>query len=270
MAPKGGIVGRRLRATALAVVVNDPSTPGTDFGVAELAGLKNARIFDPATNSWTPSGKMSFARLYPSLVTLPDGKILVASGVSKLLKPVYPDHPFDSGTNVKQLEVYDPASGQWTALPESANRSLPLFPRLHLLPNGHVYYDVAGQSFNPFGQSYDEALGTWRRRSTLRRTAGATSGSPVWASCRPRRTCPGRTTAISPGCRSSTRRRSTGSRKRVVRPWTRASGSAGRRSRRCCRSSPTPPATTRRRRSSRPAAQPARWRRRPARRSERT
>jgi hypothetical protein len=66
---------------------NDPSIPGTDFGVAELAGLKNARIFDPATNRWTQSGKMSFARWYPSLVTLPDGKILVASGVSKLLNP---------------------------------------------------------------------------------------------------------------------------------------------------------------------------------------
>lgn len=82
-----------------------------------------------------------------------------------LRKPVYPDHPFDSGTNVKQLEVYDPATGQWTALPESANRSLPLFPRLHLLPNGHVYYDVAGQSFNPFGQSYDEAF--WNLASTF-------------------------------------------------------------------------------------------------------
>jgi hypothetical protein len=101
---------------------------------------------------------MHYGRWYPSLVTLPDGKILVASGVSKLLKPVYPDRPFDSGTNVKQLELYDPATGRWSVLPESANRSLPLFPRLHLLPNGHVYYDVAGQSFNPFGQAYDEAF----------------------------------------------------------------------------------------------------------------
>lgn len=144
---------------------NDPSIPGTDFGIAELAGLKNARIFDPATNRWTQSGKMNFARWYPSLVTLPDGKVLVASGVSKLLKPLYPNRPFDSGTNVKQLEVYDPATGQWSALPESANRSLPLFPRLHLLPNGHIYYDVAGQSFNPFGQSYDEAF--WNLASTF-------------------------------------------------------------------------------------------------------
>ena len=42
---------------------------------------------------------------------------------------------------------------------------MPLFPRLHLLPNGHVYYDVAGQSFNPFGPSYDEAF--WNLASTF-------------------------------------------------------------------------------------------------------
>jgi len=143
----------------------DPAIPGTDFGVVELEGLRNARIYDPATNQWAQSGSMQYGRWYPSLVTLPDGKILVASGVSKLLKPLYPDRPFDSGTNVKQLELYDPATGQWSVLPESANRSLPLFPRLHLLPNGHVYYDVAGQSFNPFGQAYDEAF--WNLAATF-------------------------------------------------------------------------------------------------------
>ncbi len=143
----------------------DPAIPGTDLGVVELEGLRNARIYDPTTNQWTQSGSMHYGRWYPSLVTLPDGKILVASGVSKLLKPLYPDRPFDSGTNVKQLEMYDPATGEWTVLPESANRSLPLFPRLHLLPNGHVYYDVAGQSFNPFGQAYDEAF--WNLGATF-------------------------------------------------------------------------------------------------------
>ena len=84
--------------------------------------------------------------------------MLVAGGVSKLIKPLYPDRPFDSGTNVRQLETYDPASGEWTVNPASGNRSLPLYPRLHLLPNGHVYYDPGGQVFSPMGQSYDEAL----------------------------------------------------------------------------------------------------------------
>jgi len=163
----------------------DPAVPGTDLGVVELEGLRNARIYDPSTNQWSQSGSMHYGRWYPSLVTLPDGKILVASGVSKLLKPLYPDRPFDSGTNVKQLEVYDPANGQWTALPESANRSLPLFPRLHLLPNGQIYYDVGGQSFNPFGQAYDEAF--WNLATTFDPTTnrwtdlgvpGLTAGNP--------------------------------------------------------------------------------------------
>jgi hypothetical protein len=47
----------------------------------------------------------------------------------------------------------------WEANGESASRSLPLYPRLHLLPDGKVYYDAAGQVFNPFGEAYDEA--TW-------------------------------------------------------------------------------------------------------------
>src|SRR6185312_2845128 len=79
-------------------------------------------------------------------------------GVTKLLKPVYSQDPKISGTNVKQTETYDLKSGKWVYNGTSADHSLPLFPRLHLLPDGHVYYDAGGQTFNPFGQSYDEAL----------------------------------------------------------------------------------------------------------------
>ena len=102
---------------------------------------------------------MNYGRWYPSLVTLPSGNVFVASGVTKLVKPVYPQRPLDSGTNVRQTETYEVASGKWTANGDSASRSLPLYPRLHLLPDGKVYYDAAGQAFNPFGQAYDEA--TW-------------------------------------------------------------------------------------------------------------
>ncbi|CAN5568016.1 hypothetical protein BH20ACT2_BH20ACT2_13090 [soil metagenome] len=138
---------------------------GNDYGVVELEGIKNSRIFDPYTQTWSQSGSMNFGRWYPSLVSLPDGDVFVASGVTKLLKPVYPERPLDSGTNVKQTETYDPATGEWTLNPATADRSLPLYPRLHLLPNGNVYYDAGGQVFNPFGQSYDEAF--WNIASTF-------------------------------------------------------------------------------------------------------
>ncbi len=138
---------------------SEPHVPGSDLGLVELEGLRNTRIYDPRSNTWTQSGQMNYGRWYPSLVTLPNGNVFVASGVTKLAKPAYPEHLLDSGTNVRQTETYDVASGKWTANGESASRSLPLYPRLHLLPDGKVYYDAAGQVFNPFGQAYDEA--TW-------------------------------------------------------------------------------------------------------------
>jgi hypothetical protein len=139
---------------------SEPSIPGTNKGLIELQGITETRIFSAETTppSWGSAGSMNYGRWYPSLVTLGNGHVFVASGVTKLLKPVYPTHLADSGTNVKQTETYDPSTNAWTYNGAAASRSLPLFPRLHLLPNGHVYYDAAGQDFNPMGQSYDEAL----------------------------------------------------------------------------------------------------------------
>lgn len=131
---------------------------GTEYGLIELEGIKAGRIFDPYTETWTQTGSMSFGRWYPSLVTLPDGQVFVASGVGKLVKPLYAGRPFDSGTNVKQTETFDPTTGEWRLNPPTADRSLPLYPRLHLLPDGKVYYDAAGQVFNPAGEAYDEAF----------------------------------------------------------------------------------------------------------------
>jgi Domain of unknown function (DUF1929) len=148
----------RLLATGGTNYYSEPRIPGTDLGVAELEGLKQSRIFDPATNRWTASGQMRYGRWYPTLVSLPNGDQLVASGVTKLLKPIYPAHPLDSGRNVVQTETYHVKAARWSTNPPSADRSLPLFPRLHLLPNGDVYYNAGGQAFNPLGESYDEAL----------------------------------------------------------------------------------------------------------------
>jgi hypothetical protein len=151
--------------------VTDPTT-GKSYGVSELQGLKATRIFDPATNSWRniKGGDLNFGRWYPTMVTLPNGHVFIASGVTKLIKPLYTDgrSPFDSGRNVVETETYDPHAQKWTlnksALPgtdptlaDASQQSLPLFARLHLLPDGHVYYDAAGQTFNPAGEGYDEA-----------------------------------------------------------------------------------------------------------------
>jgi hypothetical protein len=131
-------------------------------GVIELEGVRNARIFDPGADgggAWNPTGSLHYGRWYPSMVTLANGDLFIASGVTKLIKPLYRNKdPQYSGDNVPQTETYSPATGEWTENGTTGERSLPLFPRLHLLPNGHVYYDAAGQAFNPMGQSYKQAL----------------------------------------------------------------------------------------------------------------
>lgn len=150
----------RLLAVGGTDYYTDPNIPGSPApaGVVELEGTRDARIFDPETKTWSASGDMNYGRWYPSLVTLADGDVFVASGVTKLMKPLYTDRLEDSGTNVVQTETYDAETGTWTVNGEGSERSLPLYPRLHLLPNGDVYYDAAGQVYNPQGQSYDEAL----------------------------------------------------------------------------------------------------------------
>ena len=134
----------------------EPHVPGTNYGVIELEGQRVTRIFDPTKNAWFQASPMNYGRWYPSLVTLADGRVFVASGVTKLIKPVYPSHAEDSGTNVLPTETYDVPANKWTENGPGGERDLPLFPRLHLLPNGKVYYDAAGQAFNPFGYSYGE------------------------------------------------------------------------------------------------------------------
>lgn len=149
--------GRVLAAGGTAYY-NDPGHDSLPYGLVELEGLRNTRAFDPATNEWEQVGSMRHGRWYPTLVTMGNGTVFVAGGVQKLIKPVYPGHVMDSGSNVRQTETFDPATSRWTYNGTSADVSLPLYPRLHLLPNGHVFYNAAGQAFNPAGQSYDEVL----------------------------------------------------------------------------------------------------------------
>ena len=149
-------------------------------GVIELEGVRNARIFEPGGGAdgkgkWRKTGDLNYGRWYPSMVTLPDGDVFIASGVTKLMKPIYPTKdPSRSGDNVPETETYDVETGTWADNGVSGQRSLPLFPRLHLLPNGNVYYDAAGQSYNPQGQSYKQA--TWNEAASYNPTTKSWTG----------------------------------------------------------------------------------------------
>lgn len=96
-------------------------------------GMEQSYLFDPNTEKWTRVQDMLQGRWYPTLITLGDGRVVAMAGLSK---------HFPWFTQ-RTIEIYSPNQG-WRKL-ENADRWLPLYPRLHLLPNGDVFY--AG-SFN--------------------------------------------------------------------------------------------------------------------------
>ncbi|HEX5073437.1 MAG TPA: galactose oxidase-like domain-containing protein, partial [Gemmatimonadaceae bacterium] len=93
---------------------------------ADDVGLATGRIFDPATNLWSATPDMSAGRWYPTLTTLPNGKVLVLSGEEG-----------GRGDYARVPEVYDPATNTWSTLP-LASLSLPYYPHAFVLPNGRV------------------------------------------------------------------------------------------------------------------------------------
>ena len=152
--------GRILLAGGQALY-QDPGMPGNpEFGAVELGGLNNTRIFDPRTNKWSEGERMKFTRWYPTVITQPDGTVLVASGTRKLIKPIYTEDPGESYSNVRPMERWDPKTGSWTTLPATANKNLPLYARLHLLPDGRTLYSAMGQTFNT-GDFKKDAAPTW-------------------------------------------------------------------------------------------------------------
>ena len=124
---------------------------GPAGGTVELFGSNAVRFFDPTNNRWTQNKDwMRHPRWYPTLLTLGDGEMMITSGVSRLIYNY-------SGQNVQQVESFDPKTNKVSVV-KGADVSMPLFPRLHLLPDGDVFYGGVGQMWGPFGQAVDEAF----------------------------------------------------------------------------------------------------------------
>ena len=133
-------------------ILNRDNGAPADFGFLELEGLRASWIFDPKDNTHTSTAPMKFGRWYPSLVTMPDGKITVFSGVTKLLKSTQLGQ-------VRRTETFDPATNSWTEnyVGDESETALPLFSRLNLLPSGKVIFNGVGQNFGPNGSDFEEA-----------------------------------------------------------------------------------------------------------------
>ena len=143
-------------------------------GLTELYGSKNTRVFDPTKplDGWNVQAKneMHDGRWYPTMLTLPNGNEFVAGGVTKLLwnssimtqvedaigNKQYEQATFPLPENVQTTETWSLAHGGWTLNPAKDNIELPLFARLHLLPDGEIFYSSNGQMWGPAGESINE------------------------------------------------------------------------------------------------------------------
>jgi hypothetical protein len=120
-----------------------PPVPDPFYG-----GLKEAFLFDPFTETWERLDDMQVGRWYPTLIRLADDRVLTLAGLEYRGRTETPEKNilkilFALLTKMDEYitrlqEVFDPETKTWSRL--TGERKLPLYPRLHLLPDGDVFY----------------------------------------------------------------------------------------------------------------------------------
>jgi N-acetylneuraminic acid mutarotase len=100
---------------------------------AELSGLSLlAELYDPSTDTWTPTAPTEKPRNYSAAATLADGRVLLAGGFADYSV----SYPMDA-------EAYDVVSGTWRTTGLIYDRDIPLmYATATRLPDGRVI--VAG------------------------------------------------------------------------------------------------------------------------------
>ena len=123
---------------------------GGSQGVAPPYGDHRASVFDPATAKFIEVENMAHGRWYGTPVVLPDGSVMAFSG---LTEEGYTGQPTEDqrGVHNQDVEIFHVGTG-WS--PEyEAPWNPPLYPHLHLLPSGKVFYSGETTSSNIFDPS---------------------------------------------------------------------------------------------------------------------
>jgi hypothetical protein len=97
-------------------------------------GIRAICIFDPATSTWSQIGELNEARWYPTLVTLPDGRLLAFSGrrASGESTPI-----------AETVEVLSPpfqGPGYTTRTVIGGTKVFPTYPGMHLIRGGRIIH----------------------------------------------------------------------------------------------------------------------------------
>ncbi len=108
-------------------------------------GSSRVAIYDPTTGQFTDQQSMAHGRWYPTVTTLGDGREMVFSGLS------------DTGPMNSTIEFYTVGVGWSPEYPVPSAWTPPTYPRMHLLPNGNVFYSGP----DPNSHLYNPTTNTW-------------------------------------------------------------------------------------------------------------
>ena len=120
----------------------------------EFTGFSVTATYDPATGIFSGQQAMAHGRWYPTAIVLGNGQVMILSGAI---------HGMDNhnqtldGTTNSTVELYTVGSGWSQEYPVPTTWTPPLYPRLHLLPDGNVFYSAP----EPTSALFDPSDQTW-------------------------------------------------------------------------------------------------------------
>lgn len=131
---------------------------GLEHGALRPATLSSAEIYDPTTETWSPTGALHAVRANHTATLLPDGRVLVAGGDGPETCVVdactWPD--------TAPAELYDPRSGVWTLpqpMPNSIyNQAATLLHdgRVLVVGGGNLVGWRTSEIFDPAGEAWSQ------------------------------------------------------------------------------------------------------------------
>ncbi len=156
--PRGGHTATVLRDGRVLIVGGD---------TALNAHTATAEIFDPVTNTFSPTGSLNAPRTGHSATLLPDGRVLVIAG-------------YNNTGLLGDAEIYDPATGQWTVTqPNFAHGVVHIAT---LLKDGRVFVMAGSQPSGSSGlddrvEIFDPQTNLWQKVAYHENTGGGAAAT---------------------------------------------------------------------------------------------
>ena len=120
---------------------------------AQLQGIVQTHLFNPATNDWSLGPDMAAGRWYPSVTPLTNGEMLITEG----------------GPDTPEVRKTD---GTLRTL-STASLNLPLYPWLDVAPDGRVFYSGPDQTLRKLDPTGGGAWQTFGQRDAINRGYGS-------------------------------------------------------------------------------------------------